>query len=456
MKIAYIAAGAGGMYCGSCIHDNALATALQRRGEDALLMQIYTPLRTDEPSAASGRVFYGAINIFLEQKLPWFRHLPGFLHRWLDRPGLLKRIPMSSSMTDASDLGALTLSMLQGEEGRQARELKELVDWLRDSFQPDIVHLSNSMLLGLAPSLRRDLGVPLVCSLQGEDIFLEELEPSYRRRVLAALRDLAGSVDHFVATSRYYAEFMTDYLGLSADRISVARIGISLDGHRRPGEVLTVNTEGPLTLGFLARICPEKGLHDLCAAFRLLSDRMGQGRVRLSVAGYLGGRDRTYLAELTREVDGWGLSEYFDVVGEVDRDEKLRFLQSLDILSVPTTYREPKGLFVLEAMANGVPVVQPNHGAFPELIAGTGGGTLVEAGSVQALADGIFDLWQDAPRRQELGRAGQEAVHRRYNADVMAEETMAIYERVVGSGITRTESSEIQPSLELPDADSSV
>ena len=433
MKIAYVAAGAGGMYCGSCIHDNALAAALQARGEDALLMQIYTPLRTDEPSVASGRIFYGAINIFLEQKLPWFRYLPGFLHRWLDRPGLLKRISASSSTTDASDLGALTLSMLRGEEGRQVRELNELVDWLRGSFQPDIVHLAYSMLLGLAPSLKRDLGVPVVCSLQGEDIFLEELEPSYKQKVLTTLRDLSSSVDHFVATSHYYAEFMTDYLGLSPDRISVARIGINLDGHRRPGETIPLNTDGPLTLGFLARICPEKGLHDLCGAFRLLSDRMGRGGVRLRVAGYLGGRDKAYLADLTGKVGDWGLSEHFDVVGEVDRDQKLRFLQSLDILSVPTTYREPKGLYVLEAMANGVPVVQPSHGAFPELIAGTGGGALVEAGSVQALADGIFDLWHDAERRHELGRAGQEAVHQRYNADVMAEETMAIYERVLGS-----------------------
>lgn len=431
MKIAYVSAGAGGMYCGSCIHDNALAAALQRRGEDALLLPIYTPLRTDEPSASSRRIFYGAINIYLEQRLSWFHRLPAFFHRWLDQPWVLRRISASSSSTDARELGALTLSMLQGEEGRQARELAELVEWLRDSYQPDIVHLAYSMLLGLAPALKRELGVPVLCSLQGEDIFLEELDSTYKARVLDTLRSLASHVDHFVATSDSYAEFMCDYLGISPERMSVARIGINLDGHRDPTDPIEVSTEEPLVLGFLARLCPEKGLHHLCGAFRQLSGELGKGKIRLRVAGYLGGRDKAYVAELIRQIEDWGLSEDFDLVGEVDREEKIRFLQSLDVLSVPTTYREAKGLSILEALANGIPVVQPRHGAFPELVGRTGGGILVEPDSVDALSQGILDLWRDPQKRRELSDRGRVAVHRDYSADVMAQRTLAIYAQVL-------------------------
>ena len=431
MKIAYIAAGAGGMVCGSCIHDNALATALKARGEEVLLLPIYTPLRSDEPSVASERVFYGAINIFIEQKMPWFRHVPNFLHRLLDQPRLLRGIATSSSATDAHDLGALTLSMLQGEEGRQVREVRELVEWLSESFQPDVIHLAYSMLLGLAPALKRELGVPLLCSLQGEDLFLDQLDEGYKGRVFETLGSLSEHVDRFVATSDYYANYMAGYLGLAPEHISQARIGISLNGHRSPTEPLTVRTEGRLEIGYLARICPEKGLHVLCETFRKLSEALGRGRVRLRVAGYLGPRDRPYLEDCRRRLRGWGLEGDFQYLGQIDRDAKIRFLQSLDLLSVPTVYRESKGLFVLEAMANGVPVIQPDHGIFPELIERTRGGIVVEAGSVDALAEGILRLWRDPAERERLGRQGRDAVHRDYSADVMAQETLELYREVL-------------------------
>jgi len=242
---------------------------------------------------------------------------------------------------------------------------------------------------------------------------------------------LADHVDHFVATSDFYAEFMCDYLGISSERMSVARIGISLDGHRDPSDSIEVSTEEPLVLGFLARLCPEKGLHHLCGAFRQLSGELGKGKIRLRVAGYLGGRDKAYVADLIRQIEDWGLSEDFDLVGEVDREEKIRFLQSLDVLSVPTTYREAKGLSILEALANGIPVVQPRHGAFPELVGRTGGGILVEPDSVDALSQGILDLWRDPQKRRELSDRGRVAVHRDYSADVMAQRTLAIYAQVL-------------------------
>lgn len=431
MRIAYIAAGAADMYCGSCLHDNTLAAALQKMGHDAVLVPTYTPLRTDGLDVSLDRVFFGALNVYLQQKAAAFRHTPPILGRsfdWLlDRPGLIRRAARLGASTDPTELGDLTYSILQGEEGFQAKELEKLIAWLRDDLRPEIIHLTNSMFAGFARELKRELGVPVVCSLQGEDLFLDQLHEPWKTRVRDLLRERAHDIDVFQVNSAWYADFMADYLGgIDRSRMLVVPLGLDLKGYataplRAPDE--------PLTIGYLARICPEKGLHQLVEAFHLLAAQMPS--VRLRVAGYLGARDRAYLHDLEARIADWGLADAYEHVGEVDREGKLRFLQSLDVLSVPTVYRDPKGLSVLEALAGGVPVVQPRHGAFPEMIEATGGGLLVEPGSTEDLARAIGSLLRDPALRRELGERGREAVHTRFSARSEAEGTLRVYEAVL-------------------------
>lgn len=430
MRIAYIASGAAGMYCGTCLHDNALAAALLRLGHEVALVPTYTPLRTDEPGVGLERVFMGALNVYLQQLAAPFRHLPARLGRLLDRPALLRRIARLGASTDPAELGALTLSVLRGEEGFQAGELDKLVAWLRDDYRPEIVHLNNSMFVGFARRLKQELKVPVLCSVQGEDLFLGQLAGAYRGRVLAMLRERARDVDAFVSNSHFYADAMAELLGLDRARFHVVPLGISLDGH---GDAQAApRPEGkPFTVGYLARVCADKGFHVLVEAFRRLAGDLGPGRVRLAAAGYLAERDRRYLQEQEERLAGWGLADSFEYLGEVDRAGKIRFLQSLDVLSVPTTYREPKGLFVLEALANGVPVVLPRHGAFPELVEATGGGVLVEPNAPDALAEGLKALLLDPARRRELGRRGREAVHRRFGDRQAAQGLLAVYARAL-------------------------
>jgi glycosyltransferase involved in cell wall biosynthesis len=319
----------------------------------------------------------------------------------------------------------MTLSVAMGEQGNQRRELEELVLWLRDDFRPDIVHITNSMFLGLAEPLKRELGVPVLCSLQGEDIFLDDLAEPFKSKVHGELQAHARAVDGLVATCDYYADFMAEYLAVARDRVHVVPLGIKIDGHR--GAPAERSEDAPFTVGYLARICPEKGLHELVEAFALLVDRHGKEVLRLRVAGYLGKRDEEYFAGVRARIGELGLEEVFEYAGEVDRAAKIAFLRSLDVLSVPTTYRDPKGLFVLEALANGVPVVQPAHGSFPEMIAATGGGLLSEPGSIESLADRLDALRGDPARQIVLGRAGAEAVVARFSDTAMAEATLAVY-----------------------------
>ena len=427
MKIAYITAGAGGMFCGSCLHDNTLVAALVQRGHDALLVPTYTPIRTDEPDVSQKRVFLGGINVYLQEKLGLFRHTPWFFDRLLDARPLLRWVSRFAVKTEAEDLGDLTVSILEGEHGHQSKEVAKLVTWLADEIKPEIVHLTAALLSGLVHELKRQLRVPVLCSLQGDDLFLESLSPSHRSRALALVRVHCREIDGFLSTSAYYADFMADYLAIPRERIHVVHPGINLAGHGAPRP----REPRPFTIGYFARICPEKGLHVLAEAFHLLRQTPGTEGCRLHISGWLGANNRAYFEDIQQKLKQRGLDDHFLHVESPDHESKVRFLQGIDVLSVPTTYREPKGLYVLEALANGVPVVQPHHGSFPELVEATGGGLLVKPEDPHDLARALRQLFDNPVHREELGRKGKEAVHARFHADRMAAETVAIYGQYV-------------------------
>ncbi|HEX5447279.1 MAG TPA: glycosyltransferase family 4 protein, partial [Pirellulales bacterium] len=286
----------------------------------------------------------------------------------------------------------------------------------------------NSMLSGMAREIGRRLGVPVVCSLSGEDIFLEKLSARHYQRARDVLRERAQDVTAFVSLNRYFADYMSEYLAIERERIHVIPHGLNLAGH---GSRRGSSPGGPFTIGYLARICYDKGLHQLVEAFKLLKREAGLPPVRLRVAGYLGAADRKYFAEVLAKVRQWKLGPEFEYVGELDREQKVAFLQSLDAMSVPTVYRESKGLSILEAMANAVPVVLPAHGAFPELIEDTAGGLLCEPGDAASLAQALRQLVLDPSRAEELGRHAQAAIHDRYTAARMAESTLALYKRLL-------------------------
>lgn len=419
------------MYCGTCIHDNTLAAALLGKGHEVALMPTYTPMRTDEENVSTGKLFYGALNVYLHGKSSIFRHTPRALDWLLDRPGLLKLVSKLGSTTDPRDLGWMALDVLHGEEGHQHKELERLVAWLRDEYKPDIVHITNSMFLGMVKRIREDVGVPVVVALQGEDLFIDDLAEPFHSTVVEEMRRRAADADLFISPNRYYARHMAGLLDVSEDKIAVVPLGIRLEGHGRAPDP---RADGAVNLGYLARICPEKGLRQLVEAFARLADVRDCDALRLRIAGYLGPRDVAYKDECMAILDRAGLSKRVEYVGEVDLEGKLAFLRSLDILSVPTVYKESKGIFVLEALADGVPVVLPNHGSFPEMVEATGGGILVDPGSTEALAQGIRQLVLDPTRRKELGRSGQEAVRERFDAQTNADTLLGIYERLLAPG----------------------
>lgn len=414
------------MYCGSCLHGNTLAAALQAAGQDCTLAPMYTPLRTDEQGVGIDRVAFGGINVYLQQHSAIFRHTPWALDSLFDRPGLLRWITNRSISVQPELLGPLTVSMLEGEQGRQRKEVEKLVCWLA-KIQPDVVHLNNVMLIGVAREIMRRLGAAVVCSLTGEDIFLEKLPEPYRDQALSLLRDRAAEATALVAMNRYYADFMAGYLRVPCEQIHVISPGLNLaDVPPREKVISRISS-----IGYLGRICFDKGLHQLAAALKLLAADADAPPVSVRAAGYLDAADRPYLDEIERQMADAGLSDRFQYIGELDRPAKIAFLQSLDLFCLPTFYRESKGLSVLEAWANGVPAVLPAHGAFPEMIADTGGGVLCEPNDPPSLAAALKRMILDPDFSAQCGRRAQQAVHERYNAEAMARRMMDLYKKLL-------------------------
>jgi len=489
MRIVLLTAGTGSFYCGTCMRDNALIAALRRQGHDALLVPLYLPLMLDEaPATDDAPLFYGGINVYLQQKSGLFRKTPRWIDRLLDAPGMLKAAAKRAGSTQADRLGDLTLSVLRGEEGRQVKELERLVDWLasegesvkREALsasprtthhstprQPvDVVCLSNILLIGLTRRIKERTGAAVVCTLQGEDSFLDSLPEPDRTAAWETLAERAADVDAFIGVSRYYSDVMRERAKLPADRLHVVHNGILLDGYGVSDGVVSGSPSqnySPLptlhspALGYLARMCPPKGLETLVDAYILLRKRDRIKSLKLRAAGSMTTTDRVFVARLTQRLTAEGLTvsesghpnpqmsadnlcrsvssadSQSDVVffPNLSRDEKIAFLQSLSVLSVPATYGESFGLYVIEALAAGVPVVQPRHAAFPELIEATSGGLLCEPNDPHALAETMEELLCDPDRARAMGEQGRQAVREKFSVEAMAQGVLRVFEGVI-------------------------
>lgn len=421
MRILQLTAGAAGMYCGTCLRDNSLAAALMKQGHDVTLLPLYTPTLTDEANVSSEKIFFGGISVYLEQNYALFRKTPWLLDKLWDSKAALKMAAKSTIPVDPHFLGEMTVSMLDLERGNLTKELKKMLRWLESEPRPDVVNLPYTLLIGLAAPLKQSLGKPVCCTLQGEDLFLEGLHEPYKTRALDLIRKNIPHVDCFLAVSEYYAEFMGRYLGIPDRKMEIAPLGVSTDGYR--AEPSSIN--GKPRIGYFARIAPEKGVHILAEAYKLVRDSGFD--CALEAAGYMAPEQRPYLEGIEKQLREWGLA--FRYHGALDRAQKIAYLESLDVLSTPTVYADPKGMFVLEAMAAGVPVVQPNHGAFPEIIRKTGGGILVEPENPRSLADGLLTVLRDRELRDNLARQGYAGVREHYRVDAMAGRTVEIFAR---------------------------
>ncbi len=420
MRIVQLIPGTGSFYCGSCLRDNALGHALRRRGHDVRLVPLYLPfvLEDHEPEEREP-VYLGGINMYLQYKSALAARLPAWLRRSLDAPRLLRWVARRSNMTGAAELGDLTISTLRGLDGRQAAEVHRLIDALNSEAGPECILLSNAMLCGLTEALASEFRCPILCTLQGEAPFLDSLPPTHREQAWQVMRERVQGIDGFIAVSRYCGDLMIERLGLPSDRVQVVLNGIDLADF---APNLERSEQEPPTIGYLARLCREKGLATLVEAFILLRRRAEFAGARLRAAGVMLRGDEAFVEGLRARLREAGALGGVEILPNVDRAAKIDLLRCLDVFSVPATYGESFGLYILEALACGVPVVQPRHGAFPELLEAAGGGVLCAPDDPESLAESLASLLRDRPSARALGAAGRERVLAHFGVDRMARE----------------------------------
>jgi glycosyltransferase involved in cell wall biosynthesis len=428
MRIVQLTPGAGDdFYCENCLRDHAQVRAMRALGHDALTVPLYLPTASDAPKTDESPVFFGGVNVFLQQKSALFRRTPRWIDRLLDSPRLLRWAGRRSGMTSAALLGETTLSMLRGEDGRQAKELHRLIAYLQSQDRPDVVCLSNALLAGVVGSIRRRLAAPVVCMLQDEDAFLDGLGEPYDRQCWDLLRRLCQQIDAFVSASEYYAEVMRQRLALPREKLTVIPAGIDPAGYEPAAPPATP------AVGFLSRMCYGKGLDTLVKAFVRVSSSGRFPGLRLRASGGRTDADADFLNETHRLLAREHLAGHVELVDEFDRAGKIRFLHSISVLSVPTRLPEASYLYALEALAAGVPLAMPAHGAIAEVVEATGGGVLCQPNDDAALAAAIEELLADSARARKMGLHGREVVLERHDLEKMAAALIRVFESVASA-----------------------
>lgn len=422
------------MLCGSCIRDNALARSLAARGHDVRLVPLYQRSRTDETSVSEDRVRFGGISVYLQHAAPLFGAVPG-LDRLLDSSALLGLAERFSSSTDPTRLGPLTVTTLAGARGPARRAVEALAESVRDS-RPDVVVLPNSLLLGLVAPLAAATGAPVVVTFSGEDLFLSRLPAADRERALGLMREAAAAAHHFVGVTEHHARGMAATLGIPDERVSFVRLGVDPEGYPSEPKAPAAGDAArarEVTIGFFSRIAPEKGLDRLARAALQLAGQPEAPPLRVRAAGWMSRGGKGYLEEVRRlfAADGSGVS--FEYLGELDHAEKIRFLREADVIGIPATFPEPKGIPAIEAMMAGTPVVVPQQGAYPALLDRAEGGVLAKSSEPADFAAALSQLVLHPERRASVGERGFRRVREEHSLDRMAEDAEAAFARAIAA-----------------------
>ncbi|MBH55052.1 MAG: hypothetical protein CMI18_12005 [Opitutaceae bacterium] len=401
------------------MRDNALAIELHKAGEDVTILPMYLPLILDEKPLEGLKdtpIFFGGINVFLQSKLSLFRKTPAFLDKLFNSTGLLRFAARNSHMTSARTHGEMCLDMLNVEESGFKKEFEKLLDWLEEVGKPDVVCLSTALQAGLADEIKKRLGVQIILFFQGEDSFLDGLPEPFKTQCWERMGERLSSSDILVSPSHFYSKYMEQRLGFSIGEIAVMPNGIKLEGFAksdRPPEYPTV--------GYLARMCRDKGLDVMVDAFIHLRTELGNSDARLKVAGAMTAGDAALVNELKKKIKAVGLDDDVHWFPNISREDKISFLQSLTLFSVPVAYPEAFGLYLIEAIACGVPVVQPNKASFIEIVNTTGGGVCYPETGPNALADSWHSLLSDPARRITMSETGRKQVEAHYTSSQMSQ-----------------------------------
>lgn len=429
LKIVHIIPGSGGsFYCGNCLRDSKYFDALRKMGHDVIKVPMYLPIFSDEKDITDVPVFYGAVSIYLKQMFPLFRKAPAWVDKLLNSKSMLKLAASQAGSTRAAGLEEMTISMLLGEKGNQNEELEKMTEWLKHHFKPDVVHLSNALLSGLAKKMKEELNVPVVCTLQDEDVWVDAMSSENRKKVWGLMADNANYIDRFISVSDYYAAFSAERMNLKPEKLSSIYIGV------HPNDYNYKNSgDKSRTIGYISRMCHENGLDILVDAFILLRRQKGYEDVKLIVTGGHTGDDKKYLMEIRSKLAKNNLLTSVNFHNDFEGEGRKEFFNAASMISVPVRNGEAFGIYIAESMMSGIPAVQPALGAFPEVLEKTGGGIIYNENTPEQLSVALRSLLDNPKRLKKLSADARKGAEQHLSIQHLAHQWIKAYKEVVNS-----------------------
>jgi glycosyltransferase involved in cell wall biosynthesis len=339
---------------------------------------------------------------------------------------MLKMAARRAGTTRTEGLEEMTLNMIKGEDAFPEKELQRLVDYLSKDGKPDIIHLSNALIIGLARQIKRKIDVKIVCSLLNEDDWIDEMAEPYQSGAWELISKEAGNVDAFLTPSNYYKELFISKTGISGNNFKVIPLGID------PGELTKIEKKDNWpAIGYFCRINSQNGIDKLVDAFIELKKSNELPGLTLHISGGYTGDDKPFISDQIRKIKDNGFKSFVRVYPEFQGNSKQEFFSNIDIMCVPVRKHDGYGLYLLEANAAGVPVVQPSTGAFPEIIEKTLGGIVYSPDNVAELSANILKLLKDDDLRYRLGKQGKEKVLTELSLEKMAEGLSEVYASLI-------------------------
>ncbi|SHF69168.1 Glycosyltransferase involved in cell wall bisynthesis [Mariniphaga anaerophila] len=424
MNIIQIIPGSGGsFYCGNCLRDSKYFNAMRAEGHKVTKIPMYLPLFADEHDISEVPIFYGAISLYLKQVYPVFRKAPGWVDKLLNSKMMMKMAASMAGSTRAKGLEDMTISMLLGEQGEQKAELELMVNWIAEHCKPDIIHISNALLLGLAKRLKEKIGVPVFCSLQDEDVWIDPMQPQFQKKIWDLMHERAKDVDALVSVSHFFADVMKQRMSLPDEKVRTIHLGVDVDDYQyiSPGEK-------ERNIGYISRMCHKDGFDIVVDAFVDLKKKPGFDDVKLIATGGATGDDTRFNKAQKKKLKENNLLDSFEILPDFEGKAVNDFFKRVALVSVPVRIGEAFGMYLLESMASGVPVVQPALGAFPEIVELSGGGVTYMPNTPQKLSETWADLLSSPEKMEELSRNGYEATREKFNIHNHAKEIIGLYE----------------------------
>lgn len=428
MKIVYIITGSGGsFYCANCYRDMLYLRAIKKvPGISASAIPLYLP--PDETNIESGfdkEVFFGAISMFLREKVRFLRNMPSFMDKIFDSKPLLKIAARQAGATRTHGYEGLTLNMIEGGTAFRKDEMDRLVEHFVKGGKPDIIHLSNALIIGIAKHIKKRINVKIVCSLLNEDDWIDEMDEPYRSQAWKMIAKEAPHIDNFVTPSNYFKNLFTARTGLKSSNIHIVPLGFD------PEFTMPATNElHDPAIGFFSRVNYHNGFDKLVDAFIDLKTKNALPGLTLNVCGGFTGDDKPFISSQMRKIREKGFQKCVRIFHEFHGENKLAFFRSVDVISVPVRKYDGYGLYILEANSAGIPVVQPSTGAFPEILEKTGGGIIYSPDTVEELSAALLRLLKDRKSINEFGEAGSKRVRSELSLSRMSSGLSAVYNNV--------------------------